>query len=165
MTGPTVILPADTVSKAALRSVQRNRRASPAERIVAALVSLACAGVLTVAWWLTPSTGGLGTHQQLGLPPCAWKVMWGFPCMTCGMTTAFSHAAHGDLIASIRTQPMGCVLAILTSVICWAAAHTAASGSRALDAALRLLQPRTLMGLGAMLLAAWGYTIWMHAAH
>jgi len=26
-----------------------------------------------------------------------------------------------------------------------------------------LLQPRTLMGVGVLLLAAWGYTIWMHA--
>lgn len=133
------------------------------ERAVAGLVALACAGVLTIAWWLKPAAGGLGTHQQLGLPPCAWKAMWGFPCVTCGMTTAFSHAAHGDLIASFRVQPMGCILAVLTSVICWTALHTAASGSRALDASLRLLQPRTLMGVGVLLLAAWGYTIWMHA--
>ncbi len=90
--------------------------------------------------------------------------MWGFPCVTCGMTTAFSHAAQGDLVASLRVQPMGCVLAVLTSVICSVSAHTAASGSRALEATLQLLQPRTLIGLGAMLMAAWAYTIWIHAA-
>ena len=141
----------------------RNRRASPGERLVAALVMLACASVLVVAWRLTPDPSGVETHRQLGLPPCAWKTMWGFPCMTCGMTTAFSHAAHGDLVASFRTQPMGCLLAVLTSVICSVAAHTTLTGSRALDAAARLVQPRTLIVAGLMLLSAWGYTIWMHA--
>jgi hypothetical protein len=33
-----------------------------------------------------------------------------------------------------------------------------------LEATLQLLQPRTLIGLGAMLMAAWAYTIWIHAA-
>jgi len=139
----------------------RNRRATVGERVVAVVVMLACAGVLVIAWGLTPDPSGVETHRQLGLPPCAWKVMWGFPCMTCGMTTAFTHAAHGQLLDSLRTQPMGFLLAVLTSVICSTAAHTAFTGSRALDAATRLAQPRVLVGAGVLLLAAWGYKIWL----
>jgi hypothetical protein len=63
--------------------------------------------LLTAGVLLTPSTQGMGTHQQLGLPPCTFLYLTDFPCPFCGMTTSWTHAAHGQVFESIRTQPMG----------------------------------------------------------
>src|SRR6185503_8103051 len=71
---------------------------SPAvRRLIAAVVMLGCGTVLGVAAWLTPSPTGIGTHQQLHMPQCGWIAIADLPCPTCGMTTAFAHAAHGHL--------------------------------------------------------------------
>ena len=32
----------------------------------------------------------MGTHQQLGLPPCNFVTLTGYPCPACGMTTSFA---------------------------------------------------------------------------
>ncbi|NBO19844.1 MAG: DUF2752 domain-containing protein, partial [Proteobacteria bacterium] len=41
--------------------------------------------------WLTPDARGLGTHEQLGLPPCGFYLWYGLPCPSCGMTTSWPH--------------------------------------------------------------------------
>ena len=81
-------------------------------RIVGLAVALPCWGLLTVAWCLAPREGdGYGTASQLGLPDCAYLVNSGYPCPTCGMTTAVSAAAQGKLAAAFRAQPFGIVVA------------------------------------------------------
>lgn len=65
---------------------------------------------LLIAGMLHPSENGVGTHQQLGLPPCTFLWATGFPCPFCGMTTSWSFAAHFDIARSIRTQPAGFAL-------------------------------------------------------
>lgn len=121
-----------------------------------------CAGVLLVAAWLTPSEQGIGTHQQLGLPPCGFEVATGAPCMTCGMTTAFSHAAHGDLPASFLTQPTGAFLAVLVAagvvVSVWALITGMALG----PLFSWLMLPRHALLLVALLVAGWIYKLMMH---
>ena len=80
--------------------------------MVAAAVALAAAGPLVLAAWLEPAAAGLGTHEQLGLPACGWVAAAGIPCPSCGMTTAFAHAARGDLLGSFLVQPAGAILAL-----------------------------------------------------
>lgn len=63
---------------------------------------------------LEPSREGVGTHTQLGLPPCTFLYLTGIPCPFCGMTTSWTHAAHLDVFSAVRTQPMGVVLFALT---------------------------------------------------
>ena len=53
-------------------------------------------GLLAVAAWLEPSPTGIGTHQQLGLPPCTFWMLFGRPCPTCGMTTSWAHLVRGQ---------------------------------------------------------------------
>ncbi len=84
-------------------------------RLYGAGVAAVAAAVLVTAARLTPAGTHLGTHRQLGLPPCGFVVTTGLPCPTCGMTTAFSHVAHGRLIAAAKTQLAGAVLAVLTA--------------------------------------------------
>ncbi len=80
---------------------------SAAERRSAAFALAGILGVFVVAAILTPDQRGVGTHQQLGLPPCMAEAVFGLPCPFCGMTTSFSHMAHGDIAEAITVQPAG----------------------------------------------------------
>lgn len=114
--------------------------------------------MLVIGARLTPDPAGHGTHTGLGLPPCGWLMAFGKPCVTCGMTTAVSHMAHGHVGRSFATQPFGALVAILAAMFFWFALHTAITGSRAMQAALDLLRPRVLWTLAALAAAAWAYT-------
>lgn len=68
---------------------------------------------LVVARLLTPDPRGLGTHQQLGLPPCSMRLLFGIPCPSCGMTTSWSYFSRGDFQLSVFTNFAGFLLACL----------------------------------------------------
>ena len=72
--------------------------------------------LLVTAAVLKPSPKGLGTHQQLGLPPCTVRVMFGVPCPSCGMTTSWSHAIRGELFAAAEANTGGLMLAALAAL-------------------------------------------------
>lgn len=128
-------------------------------RLVAALVAVGCAAVLGLAAWLDPSPAGLGTHARLGLPPCGWIALIDVPCPTCGMTTAFSHAAHGDLPAAFAAQPLGGLLAVLTAAVFAGAVWAAATGARLEVIAARLWGRRAAWLVGFAVVGAWAYKI------
>lgn len=77
---------------------------------------LALLALLATAAVLEPSRRGYGTHQQLGLPPCSVQVLFGIPCPSCGMTTSWSHAMRGDMVASAECNPGGLLLALMAMV-------------------------------------------------
>lgn len=134
-------------------------RASRSERVGAGVVASGCLGVLGVAAWLTPSAEGHGTHESLGLPACAWVSLFDRPCPTCGMTTAFSHAADGSYLSAFTTQPVGGLLALLAASVFWVCLHTATFGSRLGQMAVSLLGGRFLIVGGLALLGAWAYKV------
>ncbi|EMI57842.1 DUF2752 domain-containing protein [Rhodopirellula sallentina] len=82
-------------------------------RLLAFVVIIGLVTPLLVARTLSPSTHGLGTHQQLGLPPCSMRVLFGIRCPACGMTTSWSHWTRGDWWASLRTNAGGACLAFV----------------------------------------------------
>ena len=133
---------------------------SPAmRRLIAAVVMLASGAVLGVAAWLTPSPAGLGTHQQLRMPQCGWIAIADLPCPTCGMTTAFAHAAHGHLWSSFRAQPLGCALALATAMAFIVSVYVTVTGSRLGSAFKRLWGRRSGWLLASVVLVAWGYKV------
>ena len=101
----------------------------------------------------------MGTHQQLGLPPCSFKSVFDLPCPTCGMTTAFSNAAHLHPVAALQCQPFGALLALLAAVTFWVATHVACTGSSLGLTASRIITPRLPWLLVGGLLLGWGYTL------
>ena len=105
-------------------------RLSPRERFTSLVIGLAAAAPVVVAAFLRADPSGLGTHVQLGMPTCTWPTAMGITCPSCGMTTAFAHAAAGDLGASLRTQPMGFLLAVLATATAILGLLGAATGSR-----------------------------------
>jgi len=134
-------------------------RVSGGARVFALVLAIGCAGVLSVAAWMSPSTAGHGTHTQLGLASCGWMLKYGKPCPTCGMTTSWSHAAEGNLAASFATQPFGSLLAVLTAAMLWGALYVAATGSRLGSVAVSMLRPSVLWTMAGMAGAAWVYKL------
>lgn len=68
---------------------------------------LACTAI---GIYLTPNSGGHGTHQQLGLPPCPSVLLFSRPCPGCGLTTSWTAALHGDIVRSFVAHPMGLLM-------------------------------------------------------
>jgi hypothetical protein len=82
-------------------------------RLVLGGLGLGLALLIAVAAVLKPSPYLLGTHQQLGLPPCSFLVLFGIPCPTCGMTTAWAFLMHGLLVKALQANTGGVLLAVL----------------------------------------------------
>jgi hypothetical protein len=131
-------------------------------RVLAAAAGVAALGVLALAAWMEPASSGLGTHRQLGLPECSWITMMNTPCPTCGMTTAFAHAADGHLLAAFHAQPLGALLALATAMTAILGGYIALSGSRIAIALARLWGRRSGWLLAALVVAAWLYKIAAH---
>lgn len=84
------------------------------DRTVWLVLLCTAVSVLVIARVLTPAASGVGTHEQLGLPPCGILALTGWPCPACGLTTAFAHLAHLQPIASVSANPMGVPLFLAT---------------------------------------------------
>ncbi|MEM7228176.1 MAG: DUF2752 domain-containing protein [Planctomycetota bacterium] len=138
------------------------RREELSRRAVGAVITVATAAVLLVAAYLDPDPAGVGTHEQLGLTPCGWMLAADMPCPTCGMTTAFAHAAEGNLLQSLRTQPLGACLALATAMACLVGAFVATTGSRIGLMYRRLWTRRFIWILGTSVVVAWVYKIIDH---
>ena len=86
-------------------------------RTVLIIVAAALLTVFVVAALLNPyeadgTARTMGTHVQMGLPPCTFQVMTGVPCPSCGLTTSMALLAHGDVRNSLRANAAGTVLAL-----------------------------------------------------
>ena len=128
-------------------------------RATAGLVLVGCVSLFAVAARLDPAAGGIGTHEQLGLPPCGMAMIWGLPCPTCGMTTAFAYAARGQFAAAFHAQPAGLTLALATGLGAFAAGGTLVTGRSYRVNWSRV--PPTAVGFGvvAVVLGAWAYKV------
>jgi Protein of unknown function (DUF2752) len=122
-------------------------------------VTLASGATLIVARLLDPSPSGIGTHQQLGLPPCPFLAFTGWPCPACGLTTSFAYAAHLDFQLAFHTQPFGFLLFWLTLACIPLSLYMV---WRPIDPDLLLRNPwsaRLVYLLLVLCLLGWGYKI------
>ena len=128
-------------------------------RFWAVVIVAACGGLLGTAAWLAPSNGGYGTHQQLGLPSCGFLSQTGYPCITCGMTTAFADFAHGHWLRSIIDQPMGFMLALATAILGILSLTAIATGRAVWINWYRVNPVRTVWAVVFLFFAAWAFKI------
>ena len=128
-------------------------------RIFSFVVASIALAVLITAARLTPSRDGTGTHLQLRLQPCAFMRQTGLPCPSCGFTTAFTHFAHGNLLASFYVQPMGAVLAIGFAAAVWVGFYIALTARPILRLFSLLPSRYYIMPPLLFALAAWGWKI------
>ena len=133
-------------------------------RLWAGLFFGAGVALLMVASQLHPDQRGVGTHEQLGLPPCGLIQFVGIPCPTCGMTTAYSLAVRGRLIAGLATQPFGLLLALGTILSVGLSAVIVVSGKSWRVNWYRISPNRAVLLLVVFFVLAWLYKIVDHVA-
>ncbi len=80
------------------------------DKIFSTLGLATSTAALAVARCLHPSATGVGTHVQLGLPPCRFLAITGIPCPSCGLTTSFAFAAHLEFGRAFIASPFGLLL-------------------------------------------------------
>jgi len=128
-------------------------------RLAAGVVLALCLTLLLTARSLAPASEGVGTHTQLGLPSCHFKATVGLPCLTCGMTTAFSHATRGQFLDAFLAQPTGFFLALAAAGASVVSAVALWTGASLAALALWLFRPRLVIAAVVILLASWAYKI------
>lgn len=130
-----------------------------ATRLRAGLVAGIGFAILLTAGTLKPDVSGLGTHEQLGLPPCSLVALTGYPCPTCGMTTAFAHSARGQFLSAVKAQPAGLILALATALTTILAMRSVLTGRRWSINWYRVRPFKTAIALCLMLLGSWVFKI------
>jgi hypothetical protein len=129
------------------------------DRLLSLCFLAASVAVIVLAFSLDPDPRGLGTHEQLGLPPCGFLRDHGVPCISCGMTTAFAALAHGDPALALRSNPFGALLFLVAVLAPFHFAHALVTG---LDPLRLMRHPRAAVILpiaGSLLLANWGVMV------
>ncbi|MBN2445779.1 MAG: DUF2752 domain-containing protein [Phycisphaerae bacterium] len=129
-------------------------------RLVALLIVLAGGAVLAAAIWLRPDPHGYGTHTQLPFQgPCGFMLVTGYPCPTCGMTTAFAYTVRGRLWHAFQAQPAGLILAIATIFVVCRAAIVVVTGRPPRFCWYWLTPFHLFTGLLVLLLGSWAYVL------
>ncbi len=128
-------------------------------RVIALVVLVVLATPLTLVAFLTPDPSGTGTHRQLGYPTCLIHALTGYPCPTCGMTTAMAHAVRGQWARAFHAQPMGWLVALAAMIGIAATLATLLSGKGWSINWYRLSPARTIVVALFLFAAAWGYKI------
>ncbi len=131
-------------------------------RLVCLIAAIPTGAIWLIGSWLNPSEGPLGIERQLGTARCGFYTKYGFPCPTCGWTTAVSHLYHGQIFQALFTQPAGALFGLLMLL-----GFSVSIGGLLTD---RWLGPRPewllanryrLIGWCALiLLVSWVYKIW-----
>lgn len=81
--------------------------------MVLSVLAIGLLVLLALAAAVRPDPRGHGTHQQFGLPPCSFQMLFGRRCPTCGMTTAWACLVRGEPLPALRANVGGTVLAVL----------------------------------------------------
>ena len=126
-------------------------------RIGFAILAAACLSVLVVAAFLKPNPKGLGTHTQLGKPACGFYERTGYPCPTCGMTTAFAHTVRGQLFQAFAVQPAGALAALLCAAGAVGGLYITITGRRVEHYLIRINWILCFLITAALVLASWGW--------
>jgi len=124
-------------------------------RLVWAFLFVVPLAVLTTAAFLHPSAAHHGTHTQLGLPPCGFLVVTGFPCPGCGLTTAFANMVRGNAIAAAQANPFGILLFLVTLFSMPVSLLGAVRGWRVVAVLERLHADRWALVLAAVSITVW----------
>lgn len=130
-------------------------------RIVGVSLAVPCGTLLAIAAMLTPSASGRGTHRSLGLPACGTLAETGYPCPTCGMTTAVAWTVRGRVDKAFGAHAAGPLVAVALAVC---AAGGAAQGITGRPILHRLrIDWRLLLALVVLVFAAWGVRTLVYA--
>jgi hypothetical protein len=121
-------------------------------------------GIFAIALYLDPYAGGKtwtdGTHTQLGLQACQFKVLTGKPCPSCGMTTSFALLVRGDVWDSLRANAVGTLLALGCMLFVPWGLYCAVRGRLAVVRDVEPLAIKLVVGFLVLMLLRWAIVLW-----
>lgn len=138
------------------------RNLTSRERLVALAYCMAVAAVLGLASTLTPDGRGLGTHEQLGLASCQMILLFGIPCMFCGMTTTFALLMNGAIVEGIANQPAGALIFLYSIISIILIGAFCISGKIPRRIGFHLVSGRVVIGALSILGMGWIYKLITH---
>jgi hypothetical protein len=86
-------------------------------RLACLVVAGVFVGLLVLAATVNPDPRGYGTHEQLGLTPCAFRTVFNLPCPSCGGTTSFAHYIRGEWRSAFQANAAAFAFALLMSLL------------------------------------------------
>ena len=141
-----------------VKKVKTVRRASPRQRAIAALISLAVFGSLVLF--------GLAGYCQVDigrwLGYCGFKQRYGLPCPTCGWTTAVLAFTQGKVWQAFYIQPAAAFLCSFIVVVAFTCFLVAVFGiySSFFDRLFSVVKIRyIIVALVVIIAAGWAVTL------
>lgn len=128
-------------------------------RLYALAMLLVIVAGVSLAARINPAGRLHGAHQQLGMPPCGMLLATGYPCPTCGMTTAFAYTLRGQWIMATRAQIAGFVIALAALVCGLAAAVCTVTGKYPAPNWYRISPVVLSTGILGLVVIAWAVKI------
>ncbi len=139
-----------------LRTVPRT------DRLIILFVAVA---VIIGSRALTPDASGYGTHRQLFMLPCFFHALTHLPCPLCGLTTAFTLTAHGQIIEAFESHLLGPPLWAATGLVALASALSLLPGMSCLRRMISILHsPEFARRLLLLFLIAWPVNVYLYVA-
>ncbi len=130
-------------------------------RTIAALFVIGLVTLLVLARSLQPNRSGVGTHQQLGLPPCSIVELWGVRCPSCGMTTSWAHLLRGEFRAAASANLAGAMLAVIALAYLPFGCYFSIAGRRSAGGWFSTAAASVLVIACCIAVAEWGFRIWL----
>lgn len=127
-------------------------------RVFAMAAAICLLALFAISSRLTPDPAGLGTHQQLGLPPCSMRLIFGIPCPACGMTTSWSFFVRGQFWSSFSASPAGCLLAGVCCVAAVTLVRVSITG-RPVGRRHQWALVAGLLTVGVVAIVVWGFRV------
>lgn len=124
----------------------------PARTTALVLGAAGAVGLVVAAVWPVHSVDS-------GQPTCLLRLAVGLPCPACGMTRAWVHAVHGDLVGAFWLNPFGLVLLAMAA---FAAGYVALAlvRRRPPERLLDLVRPTPALILFSVWIAWSFYRMW-----
>lgn len=119
-------------------------------------------GVFVTAAQLTPDPAGMGTHTQLGLPPCGFLAVTGVPCPGCGLTTCFAHMIRLQIWDAAGANLFGVALFLGSFAAMVVSAVGLFRGLPVMDTLERLHIEKWAIALSLLAIGVWGVRVAAH---
>ncbi|MFT7618681.1 MAG: hypothetical protein ACI97A_002328 [Planctomycetota bacterium] len=132
------------------------------DKILKIGIIVGCFWLVGTAFQVEPDERGFGSHEQLGMEPCAYLEMHGHPCPSCGMTTSFAHTVRFQIPSALAANPAGTIMCLICLVLPGILVHSMLTGQPVARLFIGKWRGYWIFYAVGILGASWTYKILSH---